>query len=186
MCGIAESWYSAWRLASRGRHGDRDARMHCPPRPEWRRTWVDAEGRVGLGHRRLSIIDLATAAPRRPERDGSLHIIFNGEIYNHAELRKELSKSGAHRGRRIIQDTGSHPPIATKMGIACASFPGMFAFVLWDASALCWCAIGWHQAALFFVDRDRCTFASEIKALLAGSASVVAFTKNPVPITCRS
>ncbi len=62
-------------------------------------VWWSDDGRVGLGHRRLAIIDLS-AAGHQPMTDstGSLHIIFNGEIYNYLELRQELEALG-HRFR---------------------------------------------------------------------------------------
>ena len=61
---------------------------------------------LGLGHRRLSIIDLsASAAQPMSNEDGSLWITYNGEIYNHRDLRSELSQSGRHRWKTNHSDT---------------------------------------------------------------------------------
>ena len=64
----------------------RDAMAHRGP--DGAGTWISADGRVGLGHRRLAIIDLSDcAAQPMGNEDGALQIVFNGEIYNHAEIR---------------------------------------------------------------------------------------------------
>ena len=134
-------------------------------------TWVDAEGRVGLGHRRLSIIDLADrAAQPMANEDGSLRIIFNGEIYNHADLRRELSQSGRHHWSTDHSDTEVILHGFEEWGIdVIHRLRGMFAFALWDqrAKAL-WLVrdrIG-IKPLYYSLDRERLTFASEIKALL--------------------
>ena len=93
--------------------------------------------RVGLGHRRLSIIDLSDAAAQpMTNEDGSLWLIFNGEIYNHARLRAELEQAGRHRWRTDHSDTEVILHAFEEWGIDCLSrFRGMFAFALWDARA---------------------------------------------------
>ena len=98
-------------------------------------TWVDDAGRIGLGHRRLSIIDLADQANQpMANEDGSLRIIFNGEIYNHAELRRELSQTGRHRWSTDHSDTEVILHGFEEWGIdVLARLRGMFAFALWDA-----------------------------------------------------
>ena len=69
-------------------------------------AWVSPDGRVGLGHRRLSIIDLSTVANQpMTNEDGSLQIVFNGEIYNHVEIRRELEATGKHRWKTDHSDT---------------------------------------------------------------------------------
>ena len=135
-------------------------------------TWVDAEGRVGLGHRRLSIIDLAEQASQpMANEDGSLRIIFNGEIYNHAELRRELSQSGRHRWLTDHSDTEVILHGFEEWGIdVLTRLRGMFAFALWDARARAlWLVrdrVG-VKPLYYSIDSNRLTFASEIKALLA-------------------
>ncbi|HNS54270.1 MAG TPA: asparagine synthase (glutamine-hydrolyzing) [Syntrophales bacterium] len=87
---------------------------------------------VGLGHRRLSIIDL-TEAGRQPlsNEDGTVWLVFNGEIYNHPELRREL-EGGGHRFRSNT-DSEVIVHLYEEQGPRCAEkLEGMFAFALWD------------------------------------------------------
>ena len=134
-------------------------------------TWVDADGRVGLGHRRLRIIDLAPAAAQpMSNEDGTLWIIFNGEIYNHADLRAELEQRGGHRWRTDHSDTEVILHAFEEWGIdSLARFRGMFAFALWDARRRqLWLVrdrIG-IKPLYYSIHHGRLTFASEIKALL--------------------
>ena len=83
------------RRARRARDGDRHARRHDPPRSRRRGPMHRADGRVALAHRRLSIVDLS-AAGHQPmsNEDGTVWITFNGEIYNHADLRPGLDSKG--------------------------------------------------------------------------------------------
>jgi asparagine synthase (glutamine-hydrolysing) len=93
--------------------------------------WCD--GPIGLGHARLSVIDLSDAG-RQPmaNEDGSLWIVLNGEIYNFLELRHELEQQGLplphpHRHR------GAAPPLRPlRRRAACTALRGMFAFAIWD------------------------------------------------------
>ena len=88
MCGIA-GIISSTRLDERDVRRLIDPIVHRGPDDEG--VWVDSEAGVGLGHRRLAIIDLS-AAGQQPmaSADGRYVITYNAEIYNHAELRKEL------------------------------------------------------------------------------------------------
>jgi asparagine synthase (glutamine-hydrolysing) len=89
---------------------------------------------VGLGHRRLSIIDLSTGHQPLGNEDGTVQVIFNGEIYNFAEVRAELVGLG-HRFR-TSSDTEIIVHGYEAWGERCVErFRGMFAFALWDASA---------------------------------------------------
>src|SRR5262245_22544599 len=96
----------------------------------------DAEGfhygaGIGLGHRRLSIIDLATGDQPLANEDGSIWIVFNGEIYNFADLRVDLEARG-HRFR-THSDTEVIVHAYEEWGDrAVERFRGMFAFALWD------------------------------------------------------
>ena len=88
-------------------------------------------GSIGLGHRRLSIIDLNTGHQPMYNEDGSICIIFNGEIYNHEDLRRELQAKG-HQFR-TRSDTEAIIHCYEEYGIACVEkLRGMFAFALWD------------------------------------------------------
>src|SRR5260370_29484841 len=75
----------------------RDTMVHRGP--DGAGVWVSADRRVGLGHRRLSIIDLSVSAGQpMANEDGTLQVTFNGESYNHAEIRAELHAIGGHCG----------------------------------------------------------------------------------------
>jgi asparagine synthase (glutamine-hydrolysing) len=147
----------------------RDAMSHRGP--DGSGMWVDSERRVGFGHRRLSIIDLSPSAGQpMPNEDESLWLTYNGEIYNHRELRKELERSGRHRWRTDHADTEVILHAFEEWGIECLSrFRGMFAFALWDARAReLWLVrdrVG-IKPLYYSVHNGRLTFASEIKALL--------------------
>lgn len=125
-------------------------------------------GPVGLGHRRLSIIDLSTGGQPICNEDGSVWITFNGEIYNYQELRRGLVQRG--HSFRSDSDTEVIVHLWEDYGIQCVEhLQGMFAFGIWDV----------RQKSLFLA-RDRVgikpvyycqtekalIFASEIKALL--------------------
>jgi asparagine synthase (glutamine-hydrolysing) len=90
-----------------------------------------AEG-VGLGMRRLSIVDLATGDQPIANEDGSLVLVCNGEIYNHVELRTELERLGHHFATRSDVEPILH--LYEERGLDCVdALRGMFAFALWDA-----------------------------------------------------
>ncbi|RIK43359.1 MAG: asparagine synthase (glutamine-hydrolyzing) [Chloroflexi bacterium] len=130
------------------------------------------DGAIGLGHRRLSIIDLEGGAQPISNEDGTIQVVFNGEIYNFVELRKELEDRGHRFKTRSDTEVIVHG--YEEWGTACVTrFNGMFAFALWDS-----------RRAQLFLARDhlgikplyytrigtRFAFASEIKALLADPA----------------
>ena len=147
----------------------RDAMSHRGP--DGAGIWVDAEQRVGFGHRRLSILDLSDSAGQpMSNEDGSLWITYNGEIYNHRELRADLDQMGRHRWKTDHSDTEVVLHAFEEWGIDCLSrFRGMFAFGLWDArSRQLWLVrdrIG-IKPLYYSIHHGRLTFASEIKALL--------------------
>jgi asparagine synthase (glutamine-hydrolysing) len=128
-------------------------------------------GQVGLGHRRLSIIDLSEAAAQPMcNEDGTLWVTFNGEIYNHAEIRAELEQIGGHQWKTDHSDTEVILHAFEQWGIDCLhKFRGMFAIALWDAKErelwLIRDRIG-IKPLYYSIHNGRITFASEIKALL--------------------
>jgi asparagine synthase (glutamine-hydrolysing) len=98
---------------------------------------------VALGMRRLSIIDLATGRQPMSNEDGTIWIIFNGEIYNHLELRQDLSKCGHVFSTRSDTETIVH--LYEEEGERCVErLRGMFAFAIWD-----------QREHTLFIARDR-------------------------------
>lgn len=183
MCGIIG-------IASQSPVGDRgwlipgrDALHHRGPDDAGQ--WWSADGRVGLGHRRLAIIDLSPGG-HQPMQDalGELCIVFNGEIYNFGDLRRELSAKG--HAFRSKSDTEVILAAYREWGTDClARLNGMFVFALYDAA---------HRQ--LFMARDRAgekplfyaaaagalRFASELKGLLADPA--LARRVDPEALDC--
>jgi asparagine synthase (glutamine-hydrolysing) len=93
---------------------------------------LHVEGNVGLGIRRLAIIDLVTGDQPLYSEDGSVVLVFNGEIYNHADLRRELQATGHRFATRTDGEVIVH--LWEQDGARCVErLRGMFAFAIWDA-----------------------------------------------------
>jgi asparagine synthase (glutamine-hydrolysing) len=171
MCGIAGTLSfdpAAFRVTDDLVTHMRDSIAHRGP--DGAATWIDDEGRVGLGFRRLAIIDLSeTAMQPMPNEDGSVRIVFNGEIYNHAEIRPELEQLG-HVFRTDHSDTEVLVHGFEEWGIDVVHrLRGMFAFAAWDdRTRELWLVrdrIG-IKPLYWSLHHGRVSFASEIKALL--------------------
>jgi asparagine synthase (glutamine-hydrolysing) len=126
------------------------------------------DGRAGLVHRRLSIVDLKSGQQPLANEDETVWVVFNGEIYNHAEIRPVLEAAGHQYRTRCDTETIVHA--YEQWGDACVErFRGMFAFAIWDAK---------RQRLLLARDRmgikplywtvryGRLIFGSEIKSIL--------------------
>ncbi|HYC27386.1 MAG TPA: asparagine synthetase B, partial [Chitinophagaceae bacterium] len=99
--------------------------------PEGDGFWFNAANTAGLGHRRLSIIDLTTAASQPMHYRQRYSIVFNGEIYNYIELREDLMQKGYEFHSR--SDTEVILAAFACWGVQCLQkFDGMFAFAIWD------------------------------------------------------
>ena len=127
------------------------------------------EGPVALGHRRLKIIDLHTGQQPMTSQDGSLVIVFNGEIYNYVELKIELERAGQQFCTK--SDTEVILAAYRQWGVDCVHhFNGMWAFALWDKTRRqLFCSrdrVG-EKPFFYSLDRGRFAFASEMKALFA-------------------
>ncbi len=157
----------------------RDVLRHRGPDGEG--LWM--EGPVGLGHRRLAIVDVAAGAQPMANEDESVWIVYNGEIYNHAALRPRLEACG-HR-YRTRSDTETILHLYEEEGPRCVErLEGMFAFAVWDRA---------RERLLLARDRlgikplyyawtgQELVFASEIKAILAGNTVRPAFNTAVVP-----
>ena len=172
MCGINGIVFSrrSARTANAGLiERMRDTMTHRGP--DEKGVFID--GRVGLGHRRLSIVDLKTGQQPMFNDDRTCVIVYNGEVYNHLELRPELKDRGYTF--RTTSDTETILKAYEAYGASCVDkFRGMFAFAIWDA-----------RSNELFIARDRLGvkplyyansddgsffFASEIKALLEAGA----------------
>jgi asparagine synthase (glutamine-hydrolysing) len=132
--------------------------------------WQGPDGRVVLGHRRLSIVDVS-AAGHQPmsNEDGTVWITFNGEIYNHAELRRGLRLDDRHQFRsRTDTEVILHLYEERQLGLL-EAIDGMFAMGLWDASRrrllLARDRMG-KKPVYYTLAARRLLFASEVKALL--------------------
>jgi asparagine synthase (glutamine-hydrolysing) len=172
MCGIngiAFSSKSGRAIDSTVVERMRDVIRHRGPDDEG--IFIDSF--VGLGHRRLSIVDVAAGHQPMTNEDGSLRITYNGEIYNHADYREELEAKGHVYQTHCDTETILH--LYEEHGERCVDYlRGMFAFAIWDA-----------RRKELFIARDRLGvkplyyvhsadgslyFGSEIKTLLEAGA----------------
>jgi asparagine synthase (glutamine-hydrolysing) len=137
--------------------------------PDASGTWIDARVGLGLGHRRLSILDLSSAA-NQPMIHENYVITYNGEIYNFAELRRRLVSEGAVF--RTLSDTEVILTAVARWGLASTllRLRGMFAFALWDTNkrtlALARDPLGIKPLYYGRNGKDF-VFASELKAISA-------------------
>ena len=154
--------------------------------PDGAGLWWSADRRCGLGHRRLSIIDLSDRASQpMMSEDGQFVVVFNGEIYNHPQLRAELETDGARF--RTTSDTEVLLHLYAREGAEMVHrLRGMFAFAIWDqVERRLFLARDPYGIKPLYTANDGWTFrfASQVKALLAGgnvsrepeSAGVVGF-----------
>lgn len=172
MCGVAGIY--AYHYASK--LVDRDellrSRDYMRARgPDAEGAWYSDDGRIGLAHRRLAIIDVDPRANQpMTSDDGALVISFNGEIYNYQALRQMLEAQGCLF--RTRSDTEVLLNLYRVRGDAMFSeLRGMYAFVLWDARkrALLLARDAFGIKPLYYADDGwTCRVASQVKALLAG------------------
>ena len=149
--------------------------------PDGGGLWI--EGPVGLAHRRLAIIDVSGGHQPMTNEDDSSWIVFNGEIYNHATLRREMERAG-HR-YRTRSDTETILHLYEEYGSGCVDrLQGMFAFAIWDGRQrrllLARDRLGIKPLYYACTDREL-VFASEIKGIVASGALKVAFNEAILP-----
>jgi asparagine synthase (glutamine-hydrolysing) len=145
---------------------------------------IFVEKNVGLGHRRLAIVDVSHGAQPMFNEDGSICIVYNGEVYNHADYRAELEAKGHIYRTHCDTETILH--LYEEHGAKCVEkLRGMFAFAIWD-----------RRRKELFIARDRLGvkplyyvhdaegnlfFASEIKSLLEAKAARAEINFNVLP-----
>jgi asparagine synthase (glutamine-hydrolysing) len=172
MCGIngiAFSKRSGRMVEERVLVAMRDVLRHRGPDD----SGILVDGRVGLGHRRLSIVDVSGGHQPMTNEDDTLHIIYNGEIYNHAEYREPLETLG--HVYRTHCDTETILHLYEEHGRDCVQYlRGMFVFAIWDRGKqelfIARDRLGVKPLYYFHAPDGSLYFASEIKALFAAGA----------------
>ena len=141
MCGICGivGFSDGYRVREKTLTAMRDSLEHRGPDDEGNHI----DGQVGLGFRRLSIIDLVTGAQPMHNEDKTVWIVFNGEIYNYPDLRKELKEKGHTFVTQSDTETLIHLYEEEKEGML-ERLNGMFSFCIWD-----------KQKQEIFLARDR-------------------------------
>lgn len=168
MCGICGLWQSTGVVDEATLRLMNDRQAHRGPDDSG--LYRNPDGRLGLGFRRLAIIDLSpTGHQPMTNEDGTLRIVFNGEIYNYPNLRKELVLAGHEF--RSTSDTEVILHGYEEWGeTVLRRLRGMFAFALWDEKSrvlfLARDRLG-VKPLHYYWDGKRFAFASEIKSLLA-------------------
>jgi asparagine synthase (glutamine-hydrolysing) len=139
--------------------------------PDGAGFWIGEDGRLGMAHRRLSIIDLTEAgAQPMAARDAPYRVVFNGEIYNYRALRDELAQGGQRFETESDTEVLLH--LYAKFGPAMVEkLRGMFAFAIWDGirRGVYMARDPYGIKPLYFADDGKTiACASQVKALLAG------------------
>ncbi len=176
----------------------RDTMIHRGP--DGAGVWLNEEATVGFGHRRLSIVDLSTTANQpMTSRSGRYTIVFNGEIYNYLDVKKELISKGKTQWITDHSDTEVLLEAFECWGIdAVHKLQGMFAFAIWDSVEkelfVCRDRIG-EKPFYYSFNNNTFLFASEIKALLEHPSHIkreinkeglfhyLSFLTTPAPMT---
>src|SRR5215216_1818388 len=172
MCGIngiAFSSRSGRTVSRKVLEAMRDVITHRGPDEEG--LFIDRN--VGLGHRRLSIVDVASGHQPMTNEDASLHITYNGEIYNHADYRESLEAKGHVYSTHCDTETILH--LYEEHGSACVDYlRGMFAFAIWDQRKrelfIARDRLGIKPLYYVHTDDGSLYFGSEIKTLFEAGA----------------
>jgi asparagine synthase (glutamine-hydrolysing) len=200
LCGIVGIYAYGATAPAVDREELQRVRDHMAPRgPDGVGEWFSADGRVGFGHRRLSIVDLSNRGTQ-PMRsaDGRVVVTFNGEIYNYRALRTDLEAQG-HIFRSLSDTEVLLHLYAEKGERMVHDLRGMFAFGLWDSDKreLLLARDPYGIKPLYYSDNGQCVrFASQVKSLIAGGrisstvdpaglAGFLLFGSVPEPFTIR-
>src|SRR5260370_7578430 len=141
MCGIVAVFSNEDPIAPESLARATQSLVHRGP--DEQHHWIAPHGRVGLGHTRLSIIDLVTGAQPIVSEDGSLRVVVNGEFYDFERIRRDLETRGHQFRTRSDSEIALH--LYEEMGPACLEhLRGEFAFAIWD-----------EEKETLFAARDR-------------------------------
>jgi asparagine synthase (glutamine-hydrolysing) len=165
ICGMAVSASSARTIEETRLRAMSDTLTHRGPDD----AGIYISGRVGLAHRRLSIVDLGGGHQPMANEDETIHIVYNGEVYNHADLRPDLERRG--HIYRSVSDTETIIHLYEEYGASAVErLRGMFAFAIWDQARqtllLARDRLGIKPLYYYLSDDGTIFFASEIKALI--------------------
>lgn len=164
--------------------------------PDGEGFYFDDNNGVGFGHRRLSILDLKTGDQPMCNEDGTIWIVFNGEIYNYKEIKNDLIQNG--HIFRTKSDTEVIIHAYEEFGDECPNkFNGIFAFAIWDSKKKRIFIARDHfgvKPLYYLVENEKLIFASEIKSILSYSKTsrninekalyyCLTFRHTPAPFT---
>ena len=158
----------------------RDTLIHRGPDE----SGIFVKNNVGLGHRRLSIVDLSTGQQPMLNHDGTRAIVYNGEIYNHKEQREQLIDKGYKYVSNCDTETILH--LYEEYGADCVhKLRGMFAFAIWDDTKrelfVARDRLGVKPLYFFHDETGNLIFGSEIKAILEAGAVKPELNYNALP-----
>jgi asparagine synthase (glutamine-hydrolysing) len=167
MCGIVAAFSRRDRISEAAIQRATQSLYHRGP--DGQRQWIAPDGRVALGHARLSIIDLTTGDQPIASEDERIRIIVNGEFYGFEEIQRELERSGHKLRTRSDSEIALH--LYQDVGMQCLHrLRGEFAFAIWDERnrTLFAARDRFGIKPLFYAfHRDTLYIASEVKALFA-------------------
>lgn len=167
MCGII-AIYSAGQPVN-ARLLEQSVAQLAPRGPDEQHIWISSDGRAGLGHARLSIIDAATGAQPIPSENENLRIIVNGEFYDYERITRELKSRGHTFRTRSDSEIALH--LFEESGANCLeNLRGEFAFVIWEEEnkSLFAARDRFGIKPLFYAEYEGSVYiASEVKALFA-------------------
>ena len=180
ICGIAAPAGSGRRLDNALLERMRDEMVHRGPDA----SGLFLEEGIGLGHRRLSIMDVAHGAQPMSSADGRYTVVYNGEVYNHLSLMPRLQAEGVRYSTHCDTETLLH--LYERHGDDTPNhLRGMFAFAIWDRDKrslfIARDRLGVKPLYYVYTDDGTLFFASEIKALLAAGAVTPALNRRAFP-----
>ncbi|HEX2925822.1 MAG TPA: asparagine synthetase B, partial [Ruminiclostridium sp.] len=173
MCGIVGAFGTRGNFTMEALHKATEALYHRGP--DGRQHWMSEDGRVGLGHSRLSIIDLEGGTQPLQNEDGSIHAVVNGELYDFERIRRGLEEKGHRFSTASDSEILIH--LYEESGVdALHELRGEFAFILYDSNTrrLFAARDRFGVKPLYYTYFNNVLYlASEIKALLAAGADAV-------------